>query len=170
MEPVVRVLAASDVGSFRELKIEAVTNHPSAFVSSPEEERSQPLQKVLDSLDSKSESANATFGGFHEGRLVGMATAFRLPYKKKAHKMFISGMYVQPAFRRMGIGAQLLATIVEHASLISGIKRIELAVESENESAKRFYASMGFERWGTEPETFVIDGNFYDADYLSLRL
>lgn len=44
----------------------------------------------------------------------------------------------------------------------SHVELIELAVVSENEQARRFYASAGFVEYGIERNALKQDGRYYD--------
>ncbi len=53
---------------------------------------------------------------------------------------------------------------------IDGVRQIKLGVNATNMAAKALYQSMGFERFGVEPDALNVDGRFYDEEHYMLRL
>lgn len=66
---------------------------------------------------------------------------------------FFSRLYVAPDHWNNGIGTTLTAHIARILQ-DSGHERVWLEVFAENETGRRFYESLGFERVGSVPETF----------------
>ena len=56
--------------------------------------------------------------------------------------VYLEDLYVRPAYRRNGIGAALLREVARHA-VDRGCGRVEWSVLGWNESAMRFYRSVG---------------------------
>jgi len=56
----------------------------------------------------------------------------------------LSNLYVEPAFRSRGIGSELLEA-VDAAFSEAGVDVVTLEVMADNEAARRFYRSHGFE-------------------------
>ena len=48
----------------------------------------------------------------------------------------------------------------------SGIVRLELTVECENDGAKTLYERMGFEIEGIRPKSMKVNGRFVDEYYM----
>lgn len=68
--------------------------------------------------------------------LVGVAEFRRMP-----NRIFVNHIYVRPEARRQGIGSRLLAAGL--AGLDDQFSEIALDVDSNNEVARRWYASLG---------------------------
>jgi ribosomal protein S18 acetylase RimI-like enzyme len=75
---------------------------------------------------------------------------------------YIWTIEVLPAFRRMGVGRQLLMR-VEESAREAGCAALELHVSVRNEDALALYESVGFVRAGVEPEFYGsgADGFLY---------
>ncbi len=69
-------------------------------------------------------------------------------------------MYVQPGSRKAGVGRRLVETIIDFAR--KRVELIQLAVVSDNEQARRLYASLGFLEYGIERNALKQDGRYYD--------
>ncbi len=63
------------------------------------------------------------------------------------HEAQVMTVGVLPAYRRQGIGRQLLADLVEHARA-SGARELFLEVRVDNEAARRLYLDDGFSEIG----------------------
>jgi GNAT superfamily N-acetyltransferase len=78
-----------------------------------------------------------------EGRILGIAVWF-LSYSTWTgrHGIYLEDLYVRPEARSRGIGRALLTELASIAKR-SGYERVEWSVLNWNESAIRFYRSLG---------------------------
>ncbi|KQX18927.1 GNAT family N-acetyltransferase [Variovorax sp. Root434] len=83
----------------------------------------------------------------HEGRIAGFYRATRYPGRVR-HVACLGTLAVDPAFHGQGIALAMVSEAID-ALKATGIRRIELFVESDNAPAMRFYEKLGFEREGT---------------------
>jgi ribosomal protein S18 acetylase RimI-like enzyme len=60
-----------------------------------------------------------------------------------AEGSYLSSIATRPAYRRRGLGALVTLLAIEDA-LAAGGPTIHLAVEADNEAARRLYAGIGF--------------------------
>ena len=72
-------------------------------------------------------------------------------YRQDVDRGVIENIYVRPSHRGTGLGADLLEA-AENRLLDAGVDRIALEVLAENEAARRFYASHGYEPQRVELE------------------
>jgi L-phenylalanine/L-methionine N-acetyltransferase len=102
-----------------------------------------------------------------EGRLVGSAGV--MPHKgRRSHAAEIA-LCVHDDFHRRGIGAALLATLIDVADNWLNLRRLELTVYVDNEAAVRLYEKFGFAIEGTRRGDAFRDGAFVDS-YAMARL
>jgi ribosomal protein S18 acetylase RimI-like enzyme len=69
-------------------------------------------------------------------------------------------MYVRPAARRTGMARRLVDAILDHAR--QQVELIQLAVVSDNDTARRLYAALGFVEYGIEKNALKGGGRYYD--------
>ncbi|MFC3900497.1 GNAT family N-acetyltransferase [Aliicoccus persicus] len=162
----VRILFAHDVEEFRTLRLLALKTNPEAFGSTYEREKDFPLDRFLMRL--KTDNDNFVVGGFIGGDLVCNASFLRGQGKKESHKGMVVAMYCHEDYRGTGIAKVVMAYLVEKARALDGLRKIDLTVVSENERAKRFYASFGFKHYGTEPMALLHENRFLDEDLMTL--
>ena len=65
------------------------------------------------------------------------------------NKLYIMTISILPAYRRRGIGKQLLNHIIDTAMKDASINEAYLHVQTSNEDAKQFYIAHGFEETET---------------------
>src|SRR5258708_2106455 len=91
-----RTTRASDGERLRDLRVEALTGHPTAFSSSPEEAMAEDW--VLRATEGCGDGLAAIFVAETEEELVGMAGIFASAKPKFPHSAFIWGVYTRPAW------------------------------------------------------------------------
>jgi ribosomal protein S18 acetylase RimI-like enzyme len=92
------------------------------------------------------------FGGFvweEEGRIVGNVSLQRAPGQRRG--WMICNVVVEAAYRRRGIGRQLVETALEEAQ-VRGAEAILLQVHTDNVGARTLYERLGFQAVGVEAE------------------
>lgn len=165
----IRVLNESDAPFYQELRLSALKVNPEAFGSTYEREVEFPLEMVIERI--KPTKDKFVLGAFDDsGSLMGSVTFMQENSLKTSHKGNIFGMYVAPESRGYGVGKSLLHELIKKARLCEGLEQINLAVISENESAKRLYKSLGFEVYGVEPNALKYNGQYFDEDLMVLNL
>lgn len=77
---------------------------------------------------------------------------------------------VKKAYWNMGIGTELLKTLIEFAKRTNKIEIIHLGVKSDNDNAIELYTKMGFIKIGLYEKFFKINGIYYDEILMNLYL
>jgi putative acetyltransferase len=98
-----------------------------------------------------------------DGEIVGNAglhSAGKSP--RRAHAMLI-GMGVRDDFQGKGVGAALMAAIVNLADNWLNVFRLELTVYTDNERAIALYKKFGFEIEGTHKAYALRAGEYVDS-------
>jgi putative acetyltransferase len=104
---------------------------------------------------------NLLIGAFVDKRLVGTAGLHRSGGRRR-HVAGI-GMGIADDLTGQGIGTALLRDLLDAADNWLDIKRIELTVFHDNETAIRLYERQGFEREGLLRAYAFRDGSYVDA-------
>lgn len=78
-----------------------------------------------------------------EGQAIGFGLIYLVNPQTRSPGAFIHWAYLDPAFRRKGMGQQLLDEMLAWART-KGAKRVELQFIDGNETAARFWSKMGF--------------------------
>jgi RimJ/RimL family protein N-acetyltransferase len=164
-----RQLGPADAAALRALQIRAVSEHPSAFSASPEEEAALTDDQVALRL-SQGPPHTFALGALDAGRLVGIVNLMRYQRPKVRHKAMLGGMYVAPETQGRGVGRGLLLHTLAFARALAGLETITLAVTVGNAPARHLYASVGFIPYGIEPRYIRVDTRYYDIEWMYLHL
>jgi RimJ/RimL family protein N-acetyltransferase len=161
-QPLIRQLQTADAATYRDLRLEALQNAPTAFGSSYEAESKSTLSDFEGTL-----TRSYVAGAWLNGALVGTAGFYRLDAVKVAHRGNIWGVYVKPDARGHGVARGLITDVLAYAR--TQVKQVHLSVVTENESALRLYENLGFATYGTEPRSLFVDGRYLDEHMMVLR-
>jgi len=164
----IRPLTPADAAAFQALRLAGLAEAPEAFSSSVEEERDLPLAVIAGRLAATAD--RAMLGAFDGADLAGVVGIVREDKLKLRHKAFIWGMYVAPAFRGRHVARQLLDRALAVAAAMPGLRQVTLGVNARNAGAVRLYESLGFVRYGLEPDALHIALAFHDRLDMVYRL
>lgn len=166
----IRQLTPADRDAYYQLRLRGLQAHPEAFGQSYQEA----LERGPEHYDAMLEGARSAEGNFLLGAfvaqdtpLLGVVGLMRLPRLKERHKAEVVGMYVAPEAAGRGVGRALLMEVLSRSRQVEGLRQIQLVVSSENDPARHLYESVGFRRYGREPEALCVDGIYYDADLMT---
>ena len=167
----IRFLNSQDVAAYRQLRLQALNESPTAFASSYEQEVCLSLTDFAARLEAYDNYISGIFGVFDDREeLIGMLGFSRENRPKRAHIGSLWSMYVLPKFRRQGFGEMLLDRALSHAKQLGVVRQIVLTVTANNLAASSLYKSRGFERFGLEYYALFIDGKYFDEEHLVLYL
>jgi RimJ/RimL family protein N-acetyltransferase len=162
----IRLLLPEDAAAFRDLTLRALKEHPSSFGRTYDEES----RLTVDDFIMQLSFGNPSYGAFDGDVLVGMARLFRYHGRKRQHRAMLTSMYVVPEARGQGHAGVLVRSVLDYARAEDGIEEVVLAVTVGNRAARDLYISFGFQPYAVEPRYLKIDGEYYDIEWMTLRL
>ncbi len=154
-DPKIRLLSCTDALAYRDIRLDGLLRNPEAFASTFEDERDRPLDWFRERI-----TQSQIFGAMLAQGLVGVVGLRAHADAKQRHKAMIWGMYVRREARQYGIGKRLIEAAVSHAS--GHVEQLQLAVVTENETARRLYAKAGFIEYGHQINALKHAGRYYD--------
>lgn len=106
-----------------------------------------------------------------DGRIAGSAQLVLPPRNNEAQARIatITSHFVAPWARAVGI-ARGMTGVCERAARRHAVQFINLDVRETQEAAIQLYESLGYERWGTNPNYAVVDGHVIAGHYYTKRL
>ena len=135
MAPELRIVSGEDWEAFRVLRLRALADAPTAFGATLAEAEAQPESVWRSRADGPGPLVMAYDGDVP----VAMGGLFVPPDSVES---FVWGMWVAPEARGCGLGARILAALVDHAR---GLDRsVLLHVTEGNDAARRLYEAHGF--------------------------
>ena len=151
-----------EAAAYRDLRLEALRNHPEVFSSDYAANVTKPLSFWSERLRLAGTEGVATmYFAAHGDELIGMCGIFCGDSPKTRHSATIVSLYVRPAWRGRGLGGRLVMACLDWARA-QEVKMVKLAVVTTNTPAIVCYARCGFRVYGIEPQALFHDGLFYD--------
>ena len=156
----IRGLATDDWQNYKESRLRALRLAPTAYTSNYDDQADYPdtfFQQRATFLPH-----NFIFAAWQENQIVGTAGGFIEQETKRRHIGHIVGVWVEPEFRRQGIARDLTQAAIDQLKRHPDVTIIQIAATATNTGAVTLYESMGFERYGLEPQALQHEGVFYD--------
>lgn len=162
-----RLLTTADVEGYVALRREALLDSPWSFLGSPGDDSGSDPSIVRERIG---EPENRIAGVFDEEGLRAVAGVVRSDRVKTRHRAMIWGVYCTPAARGRGYARSAMLLAIETARSWDGVEVVFLSASVNAPEAIGLYESMGFVRWGVEPDVVRVGGTAYDEVHLQLRL
>jgi ribosomal protein S18 acetylase RimI-like enzyme len=159
-EIAIREAHPGDAVGFRELRLYALQESPTAFSADSQRNFHHPLEYWQDMLTMHPDESTI-FLAEAENRIFGMTGVGRGGSPKTRHIATIWGVYVLPAWRGLHIAEELILACFNWARARK-IVAAKLGVNATNTSAIRCYERCGFKVTGTEPRALYYDGHYHD--------
>lgn len=164
-EITIRELKIEDVDKYKSVRLELLLKEPNSFGSSFEEENNFEESMWNNRLTKKNITG---FGAFSDEDLVAIVLAVLNPRKKIKHIATLNSMYVKPAYRKLGIGEDLIKRAVSYLKT-QHVEIINLSVASENIKAINLYQKLGFNIYGEEKKAIKLNDDYIDL-YLMTKI
>ena len=162
----IRKATPSDVSQYRELRLHALENAPTAFSSDYQVNLNHPVSYWERRL--AFDEYGTIFFAEYENKLIGMTGIYQNESPKTRHSAEIISVFVRPEWRGLHIAEALIEACIEWAKARE-VNIVKLGVISASTSAIRCYQRCGFAIYGTEPRGIFYEGQYYDG-YLMARV
>ena len=156
---IIRAALPSDVAQYRELRLGALQDSPTAFSADHQVNNSYPMSHWEGRL--KFDENGTIFFAEQAGNLIGMTGVRKRESPKTKHSADILSVYVQPDWRGLHIAEGFIEACIDWAKARE-VNILKLGVMTSNASAIRCYERCGFKIYGTEPRDIFYEGKFYD--------
>ena len=155
MDVTYRRLTSADWARLRDARLLALKEAPYAFASTLERE----LGFTEDMWRDRA-GRGSTFGAWHAGAIVGMATGIRQDGGTGWH---LVGMWVSPPWRARDVASRLVTEVCELARR-SGADTMTLWVTEVNDRARAFYSKLGFQPTGARQPVRPGDADHWEEE------
>jgi ribosomal protein S18 acetylase RimI-like enzyme len=140
-----RRISPGDLAVYREIRLRALKDAPSAFGSTYARESAFTDREWTERVERLEGETGVGFLAVDDDAACGLVVGFL--DREDPKRAGIVSMWVAPAHRRAGVGRSLVEAVLDWASQ-RGAGTVRLMVTSANEGAMRFYEDFGFERTG----------------------
>jgi ribosomal protein S18 acetylase RimI-like enzyme len=165
----IRPLTENDASAWWRLRLIALKDEPHSFAESAEEHEKRSRGQTDDFFRALN-AEDFIIGAFENSELAGMAGFYREKHTKFRHKGTIWGVYVRQESRGKGLARDILNEVVRRARMINGLEQILLVVAATQEKPRRLYESLGFRKYGVEPRSLKVSGEYIDDELMILYL
>ena len=141
---------------YKNLRLEALQNEARSFAGSYQEEVALPREAWQSRMN------NAVFALTNDKPIGMVGYAFDNQLNRK-HIARVNGLYVNSDFRNQGIGLRLMYQAIALIHENKDIRKIELAVNPEQNVAVKLCNKCGFNSIGVYKNEFCIDGRYCDT-------
>jgi ribosomal protein S18 acetylase RimI-like enzyme len=124
---------------FKDVRLRALTDSPTAFCSTYAKELQFPDEEWMKRSVRWSSEGSAGFLAMNGEVGCGIVGS----YEENAQCAQVISMWVDPGFRRAGVGKALIDAVVDWAAS-RAVRELKLMVTSVNPGAIAFYESLGF--------------------------
>lgn len=155
----IREATPKDAVRYRELRLEALLDSPTAFSADYQINLNHPMSFWEGRLTS--DEHGIMFLAEQENTLIGMTGIRKGESPKTKHGAYVWGVYIRPAWRGLHIAEALIESCADWARE-RDVVVLKLGVMANNESAIRCYKRCGFLVYGTEPRVLFYEGQYYD--------
>ncbi len=167
----IRRPVAAEAALLRALRLQALEDHPEAFLISAAEEARNSVADFEQLIGVRWQAEDdQMLVAVEDRKVIGMCGFFREAREKIAHRMTIWGVYVHPAARGRHVGRLLVDEALARIKGVAGIRQIHISVTPTNTPARNLYKSLGFVTWGIEPASMCYAGEDLDEEHMVLRL
>ena len=149
------------------LRREMLENDPWSFLSSPEDNATPDHASLAARLNDRNVIFIQTDPA---SRVIAAAGLYQNTRPKIAHIANIWGVYTTPPARAQGHARALMLAAIAHAKSWHGVTRLNLSASARSTTANRLYQSLGFTRWGTQPDAIHINNESADEHHYTLDL
>lgn len=160
-------LRETEYQAYLALRHRMLVEEPSAYWSSPSDDIAQGLDEFRALMAQPFNEIVVLEVG---GELVATSGIVRNQKEKGRHRALIWGVYCVPEHRGNGYGRDAVRASIDLARTWEGVELVALSVSASGAAALHVYQSLGFERWGTEPDVLRVGGAPHDEHHLVLRL
>lgn len=165
---IIRQSILADAAKFRELRLGALQDSPTAFSMDHEKASNQSIKHWEDLLRMDDQESTIFFAE-HDGQLVGMTGIARGRSPKTRHSADVWGVYVAAQWRGLHIAEELVRCSLAWAKA-RNVVIARLGVTTINKPAIRCYERCGFKIYATESRALFHEGKYYDFHMMSISL
>ena len=158
----IRPTREADAEAYRELRLEGLRTVPTAFGSDVASTTARPLAQWHQQMrDGAGDGDTLSCVAEAAGELVAMTVFVQETGVKTRHQANVYSVYLQPAWRGLGLIDGLVAAGLAWATS-RGVRLVKLSVSSTNTPAIRAYTRLGFQVYGIDPEAILWEGRYYN--------
>lgn len=161
-----QTLVAQDYDAYFNLRLESLQQCPNMYATDANDWQAAAPEVIEKHLVLSESGASPIFGAWEVGNLVGLLGLKPDSRPTVRHKASLWGLYVQPNFRRQGVGKGLVTLAIAEAKEMPYLELLRAGATLDGDTLLHFFAACGFREYGREPRSKLFNGVYYDQAYL----
>jgi RimJ/RimL family protein N-acetyltransferase len=165
-----RALTAADCGTFRQIRLRALREHPNVYLGSYKEAAARTECEWMALLDGR---GKCIFGLFDSDKIVGLAAIFTSREDPSGQTGVLAMDYIDPLYRGRRLSRHLYEARIDWAKQHRPFKRLVIAHREGNEASRRANQAFHFKLIGKEeigwPDGTTAPDYLYELDLSELR-
>lgn len=154
---------------YKEIRLEALKNAPTAFSDTYEEAILNNDQKWIDRLiNTENRKSDIILFAKVKEQIIGMIGVYWNSRLVTGHTANIWGVYVNYNYRNSGVGKKLVNAVIAEIKKVPQLIKMSLGVNTKNVSAIHLYKSCGFKIVGTLEKELKFGDYFVDEHVMEL--
>ncbi len=136
-----RALTAEDWGTFRQIRLRALREHPDVYLGSYKEAAARTEREWMQMLDGE---GKCIFGLFDAAKIVGLAAVFTSREDSSGQTGVLAMDYIDPIYRGRHLSRLLYEARIEWAKQHQPFKRLVISHREGNEASRRANQAFDF--------------------------
>ncbi len=165
-----RALTAEDWGTFRQIRLRALREHPDVYLGSYQETAARTEHEWMEMLDGR---GKCIFGLFDGDKIVGLAAVFTSREDSSGQTGVLAMDYIDPCYRGRRLSKLLYEARIDWAKQHRPFKRLVIFHREGNEASRRANQSFDFKFVGKNvigwPDGTTAPDYEYELDLGKLR-
>ncbi|MDO8574177.1 MAG: GNAT family N-acetyltransferase [bacterium] len=163
MEVEVVKLIPEDWENFKTIRLKALSANPTAFGSSYKQEVNRPEEIWKQKL-----ATSWVYAAIVENQFVGIARVLFELGEHVQHVASIVSLFIDPAYRRQGIGKKIIRKIISDLHDQKVIVKIILTVNADQKPAIKLFEKVGFKTIGIAKYGVKVNQTYYNQLHMEL--
>ena len=158
-------LIPQDYDAYFALRLESLQQCPNMYATDANAWQAASREVIENHLVLSESGASPIFGAWQDVNLVGLVGLKPENRPTVQHKASLWGLYVQPKWRRQGVGKRLVELAIAEAKEMPHLELLRAGATLDGAGLLHFFTACGFQEYGREPRAKLFEGVYYDQAY-----
>ncbi len=165
LKETIEILGPDKWQEYKEIRLKAFKTDPTSFGESYEREEKKTEQQLRTLLGDPNYRAYVAKVG---DKIGAMASYSIFVPQHVEHTAMVSTVFVDPDFRRKGLGEKLMQRMLDDLHHDEKTSRVRLSVGTTLTAAREMYKKLGFVEFGIGKREMKVGGKYYDQVHMDL--
>ena len=160
-----QTLVPQNYDAYFALRLESLQQCPNMYATDANEWKATAREVIEKHLVLSESGTSPILGAWQGDKLVGQVGFKPESRPTVRHKATLWGLYVQPNFRRQGVGKQLVHLAMATAKEMPDLEQLRAVATLDGDGLHHFFTACGFREYGREPRAKLFENTYYEQAY-----